>query len=73
LPLIIKPFTFLRPSGWQAKEEDCGLDIAFSIKSGEEESKFYLRNLIMEIATIDRDEEPLRHYKNILRNSLQEC
>jgi hypothetical protein len=50
----------LQAIGCDVKEEGSGLDLAFSIKSGQKELKFYLRNLLLEIATVDRDEEPLR-------------
>ena len=50
----------LQAIGCEVKEEGSGLDLAFSIKSGQKELKFYLRNLLLEIVTIDRDEEPLR-------------
>jgi hypothetical protein len=50
----------LQALGCEVKEEGSGLDLAFSIKSGQKELKFYLRNLLLEIVTIDRDEEPLR-------------
>jgi hypothetical protein len=36
------------------------LKTEFHIKSGEKEMTFYLHNLLLEIATIDRDENPLR-------------
>ena len=52
--------TILQSLGWDVKEEGKGLDLAFYIKSGEKEIKFFLHNLFMEIATIDRDEEPLK-------------
>lgn len=57
----------LQSTGLEVKEEGCGADLAFSIKSGEKEVKFYLYNLLLEIATVDRDEEPLRFDEN-LRN-----
>lgn len=61
LPIVVKIVkTFLQSSGWQVKQEGQGLDLVFSIKSGEKETKFFLHNLLLEIATIDRDKEPLR-------------
>ena len=33
---------------------------AFCITPGEVTGKFFLQNLLLEIATVDRDEEPLR-------------
>ncbi|MBN2272142.1 MAG: hypothetical protein JXN61_16125 [Sedimentisphaerales bacterium] len=50
----------LHALGCKIEDEGHGLDLAFSIKSGEMTLKFYLRNLLLEIVTIDRDEEPLR-------------
>jgi len=52
--------TIFQSFGWQVEEEGRGLELAFSIKSGEKELKFFVRNLLLEIATIDRDENPLR-------------
>lgn len=57
--------TSLQSSGCKVKQEGCGLDLAFSIKSGKKEIKFDLHNLLLEIATIDRDEEPLRFDENL--------
>ena len=50
----------LHALGCKVEDEGSGLNLAFSIKSGEKELKFYLRNLLLEIVTIDRDDEPLR-------------
>jgi hypothetical protein len=50
----------LHAIGCKVEDEGHGLDLAFSIRSGEKTLKFYLRNLLLEIVTIDRDEEPLR-------------
>jgi len=55
----------LQSAGMEVKEEGSGLDLAFYIKSGEKEIKFYLHNLLMEIATIDRDEQPPRFDENL--------
>ena len=52
--------TFLRSFGCDVKEEGLWLDLAFNIKSGQNELKFYLHNLLLEISTVDRDENPLR-------------
>lgn len=59
--------TLLQSAGLTVKEESRGLDMVFYIRSGEKEVNFYLQNLLLEIATIDRDEEHLRFDKN-LRN-----
>ena len=50
----------IRNAGFEVKQEGSGTDIALSIKVGEKEVKFHLYNLLMEIATVDRDEKPLR-------------
>mgnify|MGYP000492180824 CR=1 FL=1 len=55
----------LQSTGLEVKEEGCGADLTFSIKSGEKEVKFFLQNLLLEIATIDRDEKPLRFDENL--------
>ena len=57
--------TILKSFDWQVTEEGKGLDLAFSIKSGEKQIKFYLHNLLMEIATIDRDQQPPRFDENL--------
>ncbi|MGA2916606.1 MAG: hypothetical protein ABSE89_11330 [Sedimentisphaerales bacterium] len=61
LPVIVRSMkTFLQTAGLEVEEKGCGLDTAFLIKAGEKETEFYLHNLFLEIATIDRDEIPLR-------------
>lgn len=55
----------LQSAGLKLKEENHGLNLAFSIKSDEKEVKFFLYNLLLEIATVDRDEEPLRFDGNL--------
>jgi hypothetical protein len=60
----------LRKAGFEVNREGTGMDLALSIKSTSEESdqkilKFYLHNLLMEIATIDRDEDPVRFDENL--------
>jgi hypothetical protein len=61
LPIVVETVrTSLQSHGCKVKQEGYGLDLAFSIKSGEKKSKFFLQNLLLEIATVDRDEEPLR-------------
>lgn len=57
--------TFLQSSGCQVEQESRGLELAFSIKKGKKEAKMYLQNLLLEIATIDRDERPLRFDENL--------
>jgi hypothetical protein len=50
----------LESFGWQVTQKGQGLDIIFVVKADSKEIEFYMHNLILEIATIDRDEEPLR-------------
>lgn len=60
-PLIVGQVKLLLQSaGLEVKEEGHASDLAFAIKSDEKEAKFFLQNLLLEIATVDRDEEPLR-------------
>jgi len=60
-PLILELVSaILRALGSEVKKEGLGLDSAFLVKCGNGEIKFYVHNLLLEIATRDRDEEPLR-------------
>ena len=52
--------TFLQALDWEVQEEGRGLDSAFTIELGEKKIKFFMHNLLLEIATVDRDENPLR-------------
>jgi len=61
LPLVTELVSaILRSSGIEVQEEGSGLDTAVSIKTGEKQARFYLHNLVLEIATLDRDKDPLR-------------
>jgi len=67
-PVIINYVAqLLRSAGLQVKREGRGLKTAFSIKKDDKEAKMYLGNLLLEIATVDRDQKPLRFDEN-LRN-----
>jgi len=57
--------TILKTLNFKVKEEGSGLELVFSIKKDEKEAKFYLQNLLLEIATIGRDQQPLRFYENL--------
>ena len=60
-PVIVEVTrAILQALGCEVKEEGSGLDLAFSIKFSRKELKFYVQNLLLEIVTADRDEEPLR-------------
>ena len=50
----------LKSTNWTIERKGQALDTSFSIKAGDKETVFYLYNLFLEIATIDRDENPLR-------------
>jgi hypothetical protein len=61
LPVIAEIIkTILRSCGFRIEEQGNGLETVFVIKSGEKQADFNLHNLLLEIATIDRDESPLR-------------
>jgi hypothetical protein len=61
LPIITEIVkTILQSLNYQVIQKGHGLDLVFSIKSDKKEAEFYLHNLFLEIATVDRDEEPLR-------------
>lgn len=57
--------TILQSLGYKIYQKGSGLDLVFSIKQNEKEAEFYLQNLFLEIASIDRDEVPLRFDKNL--------
>lgn len=50
----------LRSYGLSVEEQGQGLKTVFVIKFGEKQVEFHLHNLLLEITTIDRDEQPLR-------------
>ena len=47
-------------TGAKVREQGRGLDLSLLIKSGKKKTKFFLHNLFLEIATVDRDDDPLR-------------
>ena len=49
----------LQSIGMEVEQKGSGAGLVFSIKSGEKEAEFYLHNLFLEIATIDRDAQLL--------------
>jgi len=57
--------TILQTLGCDVREEGSGLDLAFHIKSEGKEVQFFLNNLLLEIATVDRDEDPLQFDENL--------
>ncbi|HBG27924.1 MAG: hypothetical protein A2Y10_16515 [Planctomycetes bacterium GWF2_41_51] len=48
-----------------AEQKGKGLDTIFCLKIHNKEMNFYIGNLLLEIATIDRDETPLRFDGNL--------
>lgn len=66
-PLITQQVrAVLRSHGYQVREEGTGIDLTFCVKKGKVELKFFLHNLFLEIATVDRDGEPLRFGDRLL-------
>jgi len=60
-PIIVGHMKMLcQSTGAKVREQGRGLDLSLLIKSGKKKIKFFLHNLFMEIATIDRDDDPLR-------------
>jgi hypothetical protein len=55
----------LESSGLQVRQEGNGLGLVFSVKKNDKEARMYLRNLLLEIATLNRDEQPLRFDGNL--------
>ncbi len=65
-PMVVRSVkSQLQSAGLQVTQEGRGLSTAFSIKKNDREAKMYLQNLLLEIATVDRDEEPLRFDENL--------
>lgn len=61
LPVVVDVTKrILQSLDFQVTEKGRGFDTVFGIKAGEKEAEFHLHNLFLEIATVDRDEEPLR-------------
>ena len=57
--------TILQTLCCDVREEGSGLDLTFHIKSEGKEVRFFLNNLLLEIATVDRDEDPLQFDENL--------
>ena len=52
--------TILYSSGFKVRCSGNGLDMVFCVTHEEREFHFHMHNLLLEIATVDRDESPLR-------------
>jgi len=65
-PIVIKFVKgLLQSANLQVLQEGSGIETALSIRKDEKKAKMYLQNLLLEIATVDRDEEPLRFDENL--------
>jgi len=60
-PVVVKYVTMLLESaGFEVKKQGIGFDTSLVVSKDNRQAKMYLENLFLEIATIDRDEKPLR-------------
>jgi len=60
-PIIVGHMKMLcQSTGAKVREQGRGLELSLLIKSGKKKIKFFLHNLFLEIATVDRDDDPLR-------------
>jgi len=50
----------LQSTGCDVTHKGNGLDMVFCIKHEDKDIQFHMHNLLLEIATVDRDEHPLR-------------
>jgi len=65
-PMVVEVIkTILQSLDWQVEQKGDGLDMVFAIKQDEKTAQFYLHNLFLEIATIDRDSQPLMFDENL--------
>jgi len=55
----------LQSAGLKVKETGRGPDLTFTLKSGHKNVEFCPQNLLMDIATVDRNEEPLRFDRDL--------
>lgn len=58
--------TIIKSLGWQVNQKGSGSNTIFSIKADDREAEFHLSNLLYEIATIDRDAQPLVFDESVL-------
>lgn len=66
-PAIIDSLELIfRDAGLNVQKKGSGLDTSFHIKVGEMEHVLCLHNLLLEVATIDRDETSLRFDEKLL-------
>ena len=55
----------LQTLGCSVVQKGCGTDLVFLIKLNGKETGFFIYNLLLEIATVDRDAEPLIYDENL--------
>ena len=66
-PIVIRTVRrILQSAGFEVEEKGKGLEFTFVVKAGDAEVEFYLHNLLLELATSDRDEVPLRFDERLL-------
>lgn len=60
-PTIVGHMKMLcQSTGAKVQEQGRGLNLSLLIKSGKKKTRFFLHNLFLEIATVDRDDDPLK-------------
>ena len=60
-PIVVVHMKMLvQSTGAKVREQGRGLDLTLLIKSGKKKVRFNLQNLFLEIATVDRDDDPLK-------------
>ncbi len=60
IPIVVRTLTgILQSSGWQVEQKGCGLELVFILRQDEKEVGFYMHNLFMELATLDRTAQPM--------------
>ena len=66
-PIVVEIVkSILRTCDCQIEQKGSALELALTIKKDEKEAEFYLQNLLLEIACVDRDEKPLRFDEYLL-------
>lgn len=63
--IIAQVKMILQSAGLKVRETGRGPDLTFTLKSGHKEVEFCPHNLLLDIATIDRNQEPLRFDKEL--------
>ncbi len=63
--IIAQVKMILQSAGLKVKETGRGPDLTFTLKSGHKNVEFCPQNLLMDIAAVDRNEEPLRFDRDL--------